>query len=442
MSNLLTESHMKPIKAAAILFISLSVVGLGVIGVRSFLKSRASNVSSPAESIKLSKADQRILRAQELIEKMPNSSDGYNQLASAYMQKAREASAFALNANADEAINRSLSVEADNYDALKLRAKLQLTYHRFSEALDTAHRAQRVRTDDNDVWGMITDALVELGDYPGAINAAQKMVNLRPDSSSYARVSYLRSLHGDTIGAIQAMKIALKASDPNDLEGIAWCHVQLGNELMNAEKLEAAENQFDAALRIFFDHRLATQAKARARIAAGDLQTAVAIYEREQATNPSADASQALADLYTLLGQDEKARMKYEEFEKLERENAVLERSWRHMVNYWLDHDKNLQEALIFANREYESRKDIFTCDSLAWALFKNDRLEEAKKLINEALRTNTKDARINYHAGLIFKALNMRKKATEHLKFGAAFNSSFDPIQAETAKRMLAKLK
>ena len=432
---------MRTIKAAAILFISFTVLGLGAIGVRSFLRSTASKVSSPAEPPQLSKVDQRIARAQQLIEKTPNKSNGYNQLASAYMQKARETSDFAFNANADDAITRSLSVEADNYDALKLRAKLQLTYHRFAEALTTARRAQTVRTDDNDVWGMITDALVELGDYPAAVNAAQKMVDLRPDSSSYARVSYLRSLHGDTTGAIQAMTTALKASDPNDAEGIAWCHVQLGNELMNSGELQAAERQFDAALQIFSDHRLATEAKARSRVAAGDLQTAVAIYEHEQTKNRSADASQALGDLYALLGQQETARTKYEEFEMLERENAALERSWRHMINYWLDHDKNPQEALSFSIREYEMRKDIFTCDSLAWAFFKNGRLEDARKIINEALRTNTKDARINYHAGLIFKALNLDKKAGGHLRLGAALNSAFDPVQSQTAKRMLAEL-
>jgi hypothetical protein len=39
-----------------------------------------------------------------------------------------------------------------------------------------------------------------------------------------------------------------------------------------------------------------------APVAAGDLQAAVQIYEREQAKNPS-DAAQALGDLYAILGQ-------------------------------------------------------------------------------------------------------------------------------------------
>ena len=73
-------------------------------------------------------------------------------------------------------------------------------------------------------------------------------------------------------------------------------------------------------------------------------------------------------------------------------------------------------------------------------ALFKNGRAKEAKRIIDEALRTGSKDARINYHAGIIFKTLNRRQKAVQHLKFGAALGSSFDPIQQQAANRMLAE--
>jgi len=372
--------------------LSVAILMTTIFAVRSIYKPSSTAVNNPS----ISKLDQRILRAQQSIAQSPKSAEGYNQLASAYMQKARESADFAFNANAGDAITQSLTVEPDNYDGLKLRTKLQLTYHRFAEALETAHHLQTFRRDDHDVWGQITDALVELGDYPGAVKAAQNMVDLRPDSSSYARVSYLRTLHGDTRGAIDAMIAAVKAADPNNPEGMAWCRVQLGNELLNAGKLPDAEREFDAALQIFPNHSLALQSKARARVAAGDLQSAIAIYERESG---SADAAQALGDLFTRLGKADAARAAYARFETLERENAALERSWRHMVNYWLDRDQNLDEALRLAAAEYESRKDIFTCDSLAWALFKNGRVSEAKKVMKEALRTGSKDQRINDHA-------------------------------------------
>lgn len=379
-----------------LIVLSVAMLFTAIAAVKSIYNSSSTvgeNATPPG------KADQHILRAQQSISRSPNSADGYNQLASAYMQKARETANFSFNANAGDAITHSLTIEPDNYDGLKLRTKLQLTYHRFAEALETARRIQTFRQDDHDVWGQITDALVELGDYPGAVKAAQTMVDLRPDSSSYARVSYLRSLHGDTEGAIAAMIAAVKAANPNDPESVAWCRVQLGNELMNAGKLVEAEREFDAALVIFPSHTLALQSKARARIAAGDLQAAVAIYQQE---NGSADAAQALGDLFTRLGKSADAKAAYERFETLEHENAAIEKSWRHMVNFWLDHDQNLVEALRLASDEYNSRKDIFTCDSLAWALFKNGRVTDARKVMKEALRTGTKDQRIKDHAVII----------------------------------------
>ena len=428
---------MKILKFTSIVLIGATVLAVGGVAIRSMWKSRHTAIIAN-ESSPLTKPDLRILRAQQKIAKAPGKPERYNELASAYMQKARETADFSFNASASDALDRSLSIEADNYDALKLRAKLQLTYHRFAEALETARRAQTIRDDDHDVWGQITDALVELGNYPAAVKSAQRMVDLRPDSSSYARVSYLRSLHGDTYGAIQAMNAAVRAADPNDREAMAWCRVQLGNELMNAGKLAAAESQFDDALRIFPDHRLGLHAKARARMAAGDLQAAVEIYERDYARSASADTAQALGDLYKLLGREELAKGWYEKFEPLEKENATIERSWRHMLNYWLDHDKNLEEALVLATREYEVRKDIFTCDSFSWALFKNGRVKEAKKMIDETLRTRSRDARINYHAGLIYSSLQMREKAAKYLRLAAAMNSAFDPVQYQAAQRLL----
>ena len=131
-------------KKLAAVFAVAVLAAITIIGVRTVFKSETTE--SIVESTQPSKADQRIVRAQQLIERTPNNAGGYNQLAAAYMQKARETSDFAFNALASETINRSLAIEPDNYDALKLRAKLELTYHRFAEALETARRAQTFAT--------------------------------------------------------------------------------------------------------------------------------------------------------------------------------------------------------------------------------------------------------------------------------------------------------
>src|ERR1044072_3488199 len=150
--------------------------------------------------------DRLVNAAQTLVEREPEGARGYNMLAAAYMQKARETGDFSLNAKSEEALARAEQFEPGGYDALKLRAKLLLTYHRFAEALEVARRAQASNPRDQDNYGATADALVELGDYDGAVAAAQAMVDLRPDTASYSRVSYLRELHGDTKGAAEVMR--------------------------------------------------------------------------------------------------------------------------------------------------------------------------------------------------------------------------------------------
>jgi tetratricopeptide (TPR) repeat protein len=425
--------------------LSLAVIGLlvvAIVGFRAISKRKQQEMagrSAVDANRKSTPADLRIEAAQSKIKLAPDEPDGYNLLASAYSQKARETGDFSLNAKAEEALSRSLEVAPDNYDALKLRAKTLLTYHRFRDALDVARRAQTLRPRDHDVYGALTDALVELGDYEEAVRAAQTMVNLRPDTASYSRISYLRELHGDTEGAIEAMRTAVRAASPQDPENLAWCLVQLGNLLLNGGKPTEAEREFDRALKTFPDYRMGLEAKARARIAAGDLESAANIYRREQELDPnSADAALALGDLYTKQGQAEEAKRQYERFESLERKNAVAENDWHHLVYFWADHNQNLDEALTLARRAREQRADIHTCDALAWTLFKQGQFTEAKASIDEATRLGTRDARILYHAGLIYNELGDRRKAAEYLRLALEMNTSFDLLQADTAHRVL----
>lgn len=401
------------IKGSLIVVVAIGVLVASIIVARA--RKNRLTTSEPAvataANTPVSPADVRIQKAQAIIESPRRQVEGYNLLASAYLQKARETGDLSFNTKAEVALEHVFAIEPQNYDALKLQAKLLLTNHRFMDALEVCKSAQSSRRDDADIYGAITDAQVELGNYPEAIAAAQKMVDLRPDTSAYSRIAYLRSLHGDTVGAIKAMRVAVRAADPGDREAMAWCRVQLGNELLNAGRSSEAEHEYNQALLIFPGHRAALEAKAHSRATAGDLNGALAIYTQQQAKGASADVALALGDLYMLLGRIDEAKRNYELFEALEKQNAEIEKSWRHLIYYWLDHDKNIREALVQARHEREQRKDVFTCDLLAWALFKNGELTAAKAAIKEALRLGTKDPRISHHATMIFNAQSQTKQ-------------------------------
>ncbi|HEX8367735.1 MAG TPA: tetratricopeptide repeat protein [Pyrinomonadaceae bacterium] len=419
------------------------VVALIVMAVAKTAGSRPeAALLEPVKTNQATATDRNIKAAQGVIEKQPDNPTGYNMLSAAFMQKARETGDFSLNARAEESLKHSFRIAPDNYEGTKLQAALLLNYHRFPEALKAARRAQAINPRDHDVYGAMVDALVELGDYKTAVDAAQKMVDLRPDTASYSRISYLRSLHGDTKGAIEAMKMAVEAASPQNPEGIAWCRVHLGDELMSDGKLKEAEREYDYALYLFPDYHPALAAKARARYAAGDSENAIIFYKRAAERVPLPEYIAPLGDLYAQLNRADEAKQQYDQVEFIEKMGAGAETYSRQLALFWADHDVRLDEALAAAERERATRSDIYTFDVLAWCLYKKGRFEEAKTAAGEALRLGTRDPRLLYHAGMISLATGDNRKGADYLKQALAVNPSFDVLQAAVAKEKLNSLK
>lgn len=417
---------------------------ISVTGFRAFSNRKSDSVSKltmPLLNARATAADRQIQIGEVRIKNFPASPDGYNLLAGAYMQKARETGDFRFNARAETTLNRSLEIAPDDRSALILRATLLLTYHRFREALEEAKRAQVPGRENVDLYGVMTDALVELGDYPAAVEAAQKMMDLRPDSTSYSRASYLRALHGDLEGAIEAMVVAVKAANPRNPESAAWYRVHLGLVLMNIGKRAEAEREFDIALETFPNYHPALAAKARARVAAGDFDGAIQFYLRAQASVPLPEVVIPLGDLYSKLGRVDEARQQYELVDFIERQASGNATYSRQLALFWADHDMKLDEALEIMRQERVARADIYTSDALAWCLFKKGELAEAKESIEQAMRLGTRDARILYHAGMIYDALNDRQRAVKYLKLALDADFSFEVLQADAAKRKLNEL-
>jgi tetratricopeptide (TPR) repeat protein len=435
----------KNIRNKLLIIIGIVLGGLAVIvGIRAVLPGTPRPEELPHQKLvalnsQATVSDRQFQVIQNAIERAPADPKGYNLLCAAYMKKAKETGDFGFNARAETALDRSfeLNSSADNYDAIRLKAMLLLVYHRFGEALEVARRAREIQPLDPQNYGAMTDALIELGDYPGAFNTAQAMMDIKPSASSYSRVSYLRELQGDTQGAIELMRAAAEAT--GDPETAAWCRVHLGDLLINSGKAAAADHEIDNALNIFPDYYLALAAKARVRLAVGDLDSAVGFYKQAQERVPLPETAIALGDLYTKQGRADEAKRQYELVEFIERAGSVESKTYsRNIALFWADHDVKLDEALTVARRERELRSDIYTSDALAWCLYKKGQLTEAKTAIDEALRLGTQDARLFYHAGMIEQALGNRRNAVKYLQLALKINPSFDILQAEVARQTL----
>ena len=441
---ILILNYMKKIKTNlatilfAVLFSSLILAASGCV--RQEASKAEDSKSAPATAQTLAAApNAEIAAAQKIIEKLPDAANGYNKLAVAYIRRARESGDFSLNTNAQTAVNRALEIEPQNYDAQKLNASLLLTFHRFAEALEAGKKLQEANPRDAFIYGVLTDANVELGNYEEAVVTVQKMVDLKPNMESYARVSHVRSLHGDSDGAIEAMNLAFRVADPMDKEAQSWCLVFLGNELFKVGRYQEAETQYDSALKVLPDYHLALAGKGFARAAAGDYENAIKFFTQTQTRVPTTEVVVALGDVYAKSGNADKAAEQYKLAEFIEQKLGNLDQ--RRLALLWADQDMKIDEALAIAEREHAGRKDVYTADIYAWCLYKKGNYADAKKIIQEAMRLKTKDARFFYHAGMIEKSLGNKKAAKEFLQKALQTNPAFDVLQSEKAKANLQEL-
>src|SRR4029079_19494905 len=159
-------------------------------------------------------------------------------------------------------------------------------------------------------YGVVGDALVELGRYREAFSTFNTMVSLKPSLASYARVSYARELLGDVRGAAAAMQLAIGAAVAQP-EALAWSDTQLGKLYWSHGKLRLAERQYRRALQVRPGYLYALDALAQVQAARGNLQPAVALEQRAVDGIPLPQFVGALGDEYLLLGERGEARRQY-----------------------------------------------------------------------------------------------------------------------------------
>jgi tetratricopeptide (TPR) repeat protein len=424
-----------------LVLVTASAITLLLSGACSSKITAPNTVKAESETPRIETADAEVGELLKFIEKMPDSPKGYTQLAALYIRRARETGDFSLNAKAETAIEKALQIAPEDAFAKKLKASLHLTFHRFSDALEAGKELQKEYPGDAFGYGILTDANFELGNYKEAVEAAQKMVDLRPNTASYSRVGHLRSFYGDTEGAIEALKTAARTADPQDKESQSWCLVQIGDEFWKYGKYPQAEKVYDEALQNFPNYYLALAAKGRIRAAQNDFDGAVKILTDANNRVPTVESTILLGDIYTKQGNAEKAKEQYDLVEVIEQKIGV-NNDQKRLALLWADQNIKLDEALAITKRESELRKDIFTADTLAWTLYKKGQIAEAKTAIKAAMNLKANDARILYHAGMIEKDSGNKAEAKRLLETALKLNPMFDLLQSENARKVLAELK
>jgi tetratricopeptide (TPR) repeat protein len=381
---------------------------------------------------------------QEKLRRQPEDAASYSLLGAAYLQKARETGDPAYYKKAEQVLERALQLQPDDPETLITLGTLALARHDFDRALELGQQARGLNPYSARALGVMADAQIELGDYEAAVETVQAMVNLRPDMSSYARVAYVLELHGDVPGAAEAMQRAVLAGSALP-ENIAWTHTQLGLLQFQQGDLTEADTSFTSALQALPGYLPAQAGLARIDAARGDLESAIARYEEVVQAMPLAEYAIALGDCYRAVGDTAKAEKQYAlvgVLNELQATNGVdvdLE-----LVLFEADHPEwqaRPGAALERARDVYARRPTIYAADALAWALYQAGEYAEAHQYAEEALRLNTQDALLWFHAGMIAARLGDAETARARLQQALTINPHFSVRWAPEAQATLREL-
>jgi tetratricopeptide (TPR) repeat protein len=394
---------------------------------------------SGAASADLSPVARSVEAARKAIAAKPQEYAGYNLLATALVLRARGTSDMTLYTQAEDAVKRSLELAPNNFETEKIQVSILLGEHEFAAALESARKLNKRVPDDVMVYGLLTDANVELGNYNDAEESAQWMVNLRRGNRpAFIRAAHLRELFGDAEGAYEVADLALQSTIPSEAEEHAHLLTLMGDFRFDVGNIEAAEKLFRQALTVFPKYPDALGDLAQLRIAQKRDAEAVELLQERYQDVPRAANLYNLAEALQLAGRDDDAKRAFADFEtKARLESSRKDNANRELVFYYADHARRPGDALRVAQQEYSLRHDVYTLDAYGWALHVNGQDGEARKKIEAALAVGIRDARLFRHAGEIALQMGDAVAAQNYLKQSVDLNT----VDSEQARRKLAKL-
>jgi tetratricopeptide (TPR) repeat protein len=343
-----------------------------------------------------SRSDKDISRLQQQIRSGRNVELCLEQLGWAFVAKARESFDPGFYKLAEECARCIEKRNPQSQEAMLLRTHVLQNLHRFKESEALARRLVQDRGLSFD-YGLLGDALMEQGKLNDAVEAYQRMMNLKPDLHAYARTAHMRWLKGDLGGAIEAMQLAVGAASPQDAESAAWVNTRLAFYQFQAGQFQEAEQRCAFAFSFQNNYPPALLLQGKMLLARNRFRDAVDALQNAAKQNPLPEYHWTLAEALRAVGRENEASG----IETQLRQRGPISDP-RTLALFLSTRHESPETALQLAQAELDSRGDVFTHDALAWSLAAADKLAEAYEQMQRALAEGTEDGRLFFHAAVI----------------------------------------
>jgi len=362
------------------------------------------------------------------------------QRANAELQRARETADPARYARAEALFRRVLTRDGRDIDATIGLGTLALARHDFRAALRIGLAAHRLAPQLARPYAVLVDAQIELGRYEPARRSLQKMIDMRPNLASYARVSYYRELHGDLDGALQAMALAVSAGGQAP-ENVAYVQTLLGDLQASRGHRGAARRAYATALTQTPGYVPARVSLARLQAAAGQLHSAISGLQQVVEQRPLPEYVVALGEAQQAAGQPANAR---ETFALVDAERRLLAANGINtdveIALFEADHG-DPRRAVALGRRAWHAAPSVRSADAVGWALTRAGRPVQGLVWARRALALGWRDPIVLTRAGLSARAAGRPATARRYLRRALRANPRFSLIWAPRARRALREL-
>lgn len=381
------------------------------------LKDRVASLANTTEAKQVKKQFADLVK---IVRTNPDEIKSRIALASLYIQEARVTGDYMYyDIAAMKYVNEVLEKDPANFEALTFKSLLFLSQHHFAEGLALAEKARAINPDNAFVHGILVDGNVEIGNYAAAVEEADKMISIRPDIRSYSRVSYLREIHGDYPGAIEAMKLAVDAGLPGD-EATEWARVHLGNLYETTGDRRNAEMHYLIALQRRPGYAYAIAGQGRLALATKDYNKAIAYYLQADSLVNDHSFKEEIAEVYELAGQKNKAdsiikwlvNTMSKDVKSGQDDENIGHYADKELAYVYLK-DGNYDKALEHALAEYNRRPaNIDVNETVAWVYYNKKEYDKAMPYLEAAMKTKSKNPVLFCRAGLIYAKAGDKAKA------------------------------
>ena len=304
----------------------------------------------------------------------------------------------------ERAIERAVRLLTNPGDLYLLKANVAFKLHKLGD-VEAALLAIPIVRPCIEACLLRADLDLQHGRYREAETGYMAAIEAERSWSGLARLAYFRGKMGDLEAADRFYREAEDELTAKEMRSYAWLEVQRGFLAFSRGAYADAQSHYHIAESAYPGYWLVEEHQAELVGAEGRHAEAIELFRSLVAADERPELLQAIAELCEITQQPDSARHWRERalagyLKSAHRGEAHY---YHHLTDYYADVAKDGAAAVTWARADLQLRENFATQSALAWALYRNADLDEARSWMGRALASGVVDAHLLLRAAKIY---------------------------------------